>query len=141
MANVELAQKVKAAVTAKPEAWNQHTWASVPIGDFTMPPSEYEEGEGLNLSCGTTMCLAGWTCHLAGEKIDWTATEDGRDGTRTAYRLKSGEIIEDRATELLGIDIDDAGYLFHTYDSEMALDHLDQIIESGEVYDPYRNES
>lgn len=137
MANTELAKKIKAAITAKPELWDQHKWAAVPTGAFVVAPEEFEEGEGLDLTCGTTMCLAGWACHLSGEKIDWTVTEEDGD-KRVAHRLKSGAAIEDRAAELLEIDWEDAGNLFYAYNEETALDHLTQLIEDGAVHDPNR---
>ncbi len=142
MANVELLKSLKAAVLAKPEFWDQHKWAAVPI---EVPGSlvEFEEGEGLEVTCGTTMCLAGWTCHLSGEKIDWTKIDvDEFNGTTqyVAHKLKSGESIENRAIELLDIDYDDSAWLFYAYDKEEALERLDQLIENGCITDPYRND-
>lgn len=129
MANRELAQKIYDTITAKPELWDQHTWAA--FNDQPTDADEIVEG-----SCGTTMCLAGWACHLSGEKIDW-ANGEMQDGKWVAHRLKSGEQVEERATQLLDIDWEDAGWLFYAYDEEQALSRLKQVIENGRVTDPY----
>lgn len=136
MANIELAKKIKAAITAKPELWDQHKWAAVE-SDNVGSLLDFTEGEGVELTCGTTMCIAGWACHLSGEKIDWRSSEHDGDNQIVASRLKSGEMIEDRAAQLLGVDGSD---LFYVYNEETVLDHLDQIIEHGEIIEPYRLE-
>lgn len=142
MANIELAKKIKAAITAKPELWNQRKWAVVftdALGDTAL--TEFDEGEGVELSCGTSMCIAGWACHLSGEKINWREGdfEPDDDGEKfVAHLLMSGKGIEDRALELLDLPDGDAGLLFYTFEEAVVLDRLDQIIERGEIYDPYR---
>jgi hypothetical protein len=144
MANIELVKKIKDAITAKPELWNQHKWAVVStdaLGDKTL--TEFDEGEGVELTCGTAMCIAGWACHLSGEKINWREGdfEPDDDGEKfVAHLLLSGKDIEGRAHELLDLEADNANLLFYTYDERIVMDRLDQIIERGEIYDPYRLE-
>lgn len=137
MANIELAQKIRAAITAKPELWSQGKWASVP-----KPSDLHEDDENFVLvegSCATTMCIAGWACHLSGEKIDW-ADAELEDNQLVASRLKSGEMIETRAEELLDLNESDVTLLFYSFNETVALDHLKQVIEYGEIVYPYRAE-
>lgn len=102
MVNTDLLRKVREALTT-PEAhpglgWSQYEWATrghmlqtaVAGGVQVIPPD-----------CGTSMCVAGWTCHLAGDTIEW----DG-DDVATYVTTASGEMrtIRGRACELLGVE-------------------------------------
>lgn len=130
MANTELAKKIMRAITEKPDQWDQHRWAAI------QPEPNVEIVDG---TCGTTMCLAGWACFLSGEKINWR-TAEAEGSQLVAHHLENGRSIEDRAVELLDIDWDDANALFYAYDEDTAKDHLQQVIDHGEVIDPYRVE-
>ena len=66
-------------ILAHPERHNQQTWAKVDPRELdkairlTMRRNEYEQEPGgfidLNISCGTTGCLAGWACALEGDRM------------------------------------------------------------------------
>lgn len=51
MPNRELAARILAEIEAHPEMHEQGTWRTV------------------RPSCGTTMCVAGWACHLSGDEF------------------------------------------------------------------------
>lgn len=138
MVNTELAIKIREAITAKPELWSQGKWASVP-----RPSDLHDDDENFVLvegSCATTMCIAGWACHLSGEKFDWTDAEL-EDNRLVVSKLTSGAEIETRAEELLGVNEYDVSLLFYAFNETVALDHLDQVIEYGEILYPYRAEA
>jgi hypothetical protein len=59
MANVERLKELRETVLRNPEKWDQSNWAAIK-GD---------------VSCGTTLCLAGWACTLAGREPLWRAYE------------------------------------------------------------------
>jgi hypothetical protein len=121
MADIERLKTLRQTVLTKRDGWDQRYWAA--------------KGE----ECGTTMCLAGWTCHLFGEEgdsVDWNRAvpiyaNDGDDTQEEVGYLISGESIEKRAEELLGLDIQDAMELFWATDEQDALSVLDDLIERG----------
>jgi hypothetical protein len=79
------------------------------------------------VSCGTSACIAGWACLLAGDKfvgIDHVMTPDG------AYYE-----VPDRAAILLGLDEEEADLLFYDTDD----DEVPAAIEAVFGPDP-RNE-
>lgn len=102
-------------------------------------------------SCGTTACVAGWSLKLAGCKqhSDDRGLTTGRwahpaAGERT-YRIPN------LAAQLLGLSLDDAGWLFFDERTrEEVLDGLEAIangdrekfaeISSGATYDRYTSD-
>lgn len=105
---------VREQITSHPETHDQGDWALKRPG------------------CGTTLCIAGWACQLSGEQLRWfeDETEEG-DPLRRANYTRSGGSIWDRAGELLGLSLPEAGRLFHNMDNADALARLDELIEKG----------
>ncbi|MGH3498422.1 MAG: hypothetical protein ACRDP1_13255 [Nocardioidaceae bacterium] len=68
-------------------------------------------------ACGTTYCLFGWVCYLAGE--EWASPMNGA-------RLAGDGHVFDRAADLLGLDIDTANRLSHFTNT---IDDLRRIAE------------
>lgn len=80
---------------------------------------------GKQLDCRTAMCVAGWTCYLAG----WTLNP------QTDLATKDGEThdIQGLATELLGVGDEGEPQLFFT-ENEVAVAVLKRMA-AGETYD------
>lgn len=136
MANTELLKKVKKVLTLKPELWDQHQWARTMDRPEDAPKhveADDLEEETKEVTCGTAMCVAGWTCFLSGERIDWKGAEETDSGALQATFLLDGQEIETRARELLDIDPFDAGTLFYGFDRDMTLIRIDELIETGEL--------
>ncbi len=104
--NAELAYRILDQIDADPESWRQSYW-------FTLT------------DCGTAGCLAGWACMLSGDKAspygdltvgDTFAFVETADGQRVHA--------EDRAMELLGIELDDAYRLFSDTNTREDLGRL-----------------
>lgn len=115
--NLDLALEVREMIKMHPERHSQKTWAR-------------EE------SCGTTMCIAGWACHLSGLDFLMTLNESNCDcgcgaGMIEALKLKDGREVDHAAADLLGLDRHTASSLFYTVDNDAALDMLDRLIEEG----------
>jgi hypothetical protein len=90
------------AEAAKPERereWDQGYWVTLPV----MRAAELGLDEA---QCGTVYCIAGWTCHAAGEDFK-------RDSDTLLSRTAEDVHISDRAAELLGIDRLAASALFN----------------------------
>ncbi|MGH3498425.1 MAG: hypothetical protein ACRDP1_13270 [Nocardioidaceae bacterium] len=92
------------AEAAKPEQereWNQNYWR--------LNPETAAEAELPAPACGTTYCLFGWVCYLAGE--EWVSSASGghlADGVHL-----DGVDVFTRAADLLGLDSATAGRLSH----------------------------
>jgi hypothetical protein len=102
--DVELLVKALEHITAHPDEWNQNYWARQ--GVF----------------CGTTACLAGTTVQLAGYDIDWTpgiAACDGMGGLVAGVTV-DGEAIPALARRLIGIDREQAEYLFYCWTTDVG---------------------
>jgi len=110
MANQELAKKVLDHILAYPEGHDQNTW-------------------GTRDECGTTMCIAGWTCELEG-RTPWIGFV-AKPGAFEAMGATAS-----RARELLGLSPDEAEQLFHCYDNDEALRRLKHFADTGEVEVP-----
>jgi hypothetical protein len=113
MANQELAKTVLDHLLAHPEQHNQDRW-------------------GERTECGTTMCVAGWTCELAGERLEWQ-----RSSTTTGvgtWCTTDGVYIPRRAAQLLGLTEDEAARLFFT-NKDTALRNLKHLADTGSLED------
>lgn len=89
-------------IEAHPESHDQNWWVMGPDG------GEHTAAQVLN-ECGTTACAAGWTVLLAG------GVTDGGQYVRMPGDPWS-RFIGLVATELLGLDLDEAHKLFHVAD-------------------------
>lgn len=132
MANVELLKKIRDIITSKPGSWDQNWWMLVPAADQV--PTLGTDTQGKEVSCGTTMCLAGWACFLSGLKGSLEQAEQTHGGISLAY-VEDGRSIEGAAQDLLDIDEDTAFTLFHSYGREQALGYLTELIETGSISD------
>jgi hypothetical protein len=112
--NVELLRKTLEHITAHREEWDQTVWA---VQD----------------SCGTAYCLAGTTCILNGDTVDWSRAS-GLGEDRQCLHLTTGELIQYRAISLLGLTVRQADSLFCPCNTlrdlwEIAADITDREIE------------
>lgn len=117
-------------VLANPERHHQQTWAKVDPRELdkatrlTKRRNEYELEPGgfidLNISCGTTGCLAGWACALEGDKMyipgavfansfPYNHMTEDEQLTISNVVTPEGEITElsERAIKHLGLPSDD----------------------------------
>lgn len=103
LVDAERLTKVLEHLTAHPEEWAQASWV------------RYYPG------CGTTACLAGTTVVMAGYEIDWhRGHEKGTGGAVVASRTTDGQLIDQLAQELLGLDDFAALYLFFYYRDDIG---------------------
>jgi hypothetical protein len=107
MANQELAKQVLDHILAHPEQHDQGWWGRV-------------------RDCGTTMCIAGWTCELAGETLAWESTNAGGATWYTA----DGAYIPSRAAALLDLNTHETDMLFFT-GKDTALRNLKHLADTG----------
>lgn len=110
--NVDLMLEVKNIIESNPDAHDQRTW-------------------GMQASCGTTHCIAGWAVHLAGGEFVWV---DSERGTKVAeIATLNGELhdVDGLAQDLLGISDDEVPNLFYNWSEMDALEELDALIEKG----------
>lgn len=107
--NIELARKVREWTRAHPDVLDMNVW---------IDPLDPEDSSGrptlsaANVDCGTVACFATWTCVLAGDTVSMFANVLGADG-------KPLMSAERRATELLGLEPFDAGYLFNCREEDL----------------------
>lgn len=127
MLNQDLARKIKDKITTERVLLNQNVWVS------TLADNVDENGELIDGTCGTTGCVAGWACMLTNNPIDWSNAETLTGNKLQASRVKGGRWIEEVATRELGLDRYQVVTLFHTYDEDLVLEMLDQIIETGDL--------
>lgn len=149
--NIELITKVRDLVAEKPdENFNMNYWVKVLYGADKPEPFEVSQ-DGEIMTCGTAMCLAGWTLFvqeemkpLEKEVICHTGYSDSHGVGRTA-----GELLElteaqakilfyrDNWPERYKFDIENEGIegeeFWHEREHrEGALMFLDEIIATGE---------
>lgn len=103
-AEQQMAAKVLEAVEEYPETLNMHDWAT-----DGLTPDEHPA------TCGTTLCLAGWTAHLLGYVIE---DEDGWAHHPVSERR---DHVFSIAREALGLDVDQAIALFNKSSVPQAL--------------------
>lgn len=106
--NIELFEKIKAAMRANPERVNMGTW-------FCQDNQEASYYKDLKLDCGTTGCIAGWTISLAYEGRINLISDDIYQDARLTKRLEAVDVIVPsivpKAMRLLDIEND---FLFYT---------------------------
>ncbi len=104
--NKPLLEKVMTHINDHPDVHDQEVW--------TVNPDYYDPSNIEN--CGTAACFAGWTCLLSG------------------YTSRDVEV-ESKAVELLGIEWDDAGVLFHSDNTREDLNLMVKDLMNGEELD------
>ncbi len=118
---IELHRMVMKHIEAEPERWDQTHWVGgtafdARVGEIDRAHDDYDEFmEALGVEwdvnqCGTTMCYAGWACHLSGYKMTLAETLFREDGSE-------GYSVSQMATQLLGLTDHEACKLF---DSDAA---------------------
>jgi hypothetical protein len=129
MPNIENFKKVRDLIANAPET--RFNMADYVLG--RMLPDGYHV-------CGTAMCIAGWAY------IAKTEAQPMSNGTyKVAYPVGSSYC--EQATEYLDIDDDEANYIFGgefaqidrirflaEITKQQALDYLDKVIATGDVY-------
>lgn len=104
--NRELLLEVKHTILQHHKQFNYHKWLS---NDPDMPYQEENvgllEADMLNHNCGTSGCVAGWTCAL------------GAPSSRFSE-------VEDTARELLDLNYQEASFLFLCF-ARFGLDEID----------------
>lgn len=120
-----MALRILDAIEKQPDAFDMTGWFNTPIpkggkGWVDIVPLEPETEE---LSCGTTLCVAGWAAHLDGYRL--TADGAERDGCL-------GECYSAIGGRLLGVDRHDGDQsdLFYAPD-DVAVEMLKQIAKGN----------
>lgn len=113
----QVASGILELLTPRPWLHDQETWLSAEFQE----PVDLAAAENSDPECGTTMCVAGAACLVAGLTL--------RDSlNRIEYRVRDG--IYERLTPaelarpLLGLNDKQADYLFYAADDQQALDFL-----------------
>lgn len=141
MANVARLKALREVITRNPEKWDQHAWAAYANGNVFSADFDPDAKE---VQCGTTYCMAGWTCINEGLRLDWTKGTDEKlfdEDNDTSYEvivtgfLTTGEMIEVKARELLELEEDEAYDLFFAMNKDEALDQLDRLISQYDTVD------
>src|SRR5262245_8939702 len=124
---IELHRMVIKHIEAEPHRWSQTNWISGPtfIKEYVTASTQYDDlernpssgpGEAAALwnrlmgavydveQCGTTMCYAGWACHVVGDRLTVGREAKDADGNFTP--------ISERAAELLGLNDREANDMF-----------------------------
>lgn len=137
------AQGVLDAVAANPEAFDMLDWFRGPrILDAIHAGIAPELRPDEELSCGTTLCAAGWVCHNAGYKIRGNLGDRGMGRPYvTNYKVTpqaapdaAPRDIQAVAEQLLGLTEDQSNQLFFT-DDDHALAALRRIA-AGDQWPP-----
>ncbi|MDG9703800.1 hypothetical protein [Streptomyces sp. DH37] len=104
-----LARAILDAIRAQPDAFDMEEWTNLAPGE------ELEPGA---ITCGTTLCAAGWAAHLTG----WTIVST----PLSVYAEKDERTcnIGDAACEALGLTEDET---FWWEDEETAIHRLEEI--------------
>jgi hypothetical protein len=80
-------------------------------------------GRGIDIRkaerCGTIACVAGWACLLSGDRFMTHRNVQSADGTWYD--------VADRATDLLGLDLTEAGVLFYTISEDQLRVTIEKI--------------
>jgi hypothetical protein len=113
MANLEKLKALHHHITTIPDGWNQEFW-------------------GEQRECGTAYCMAGWTCVLEGHQMKWKVVDAYESPFKEATQLVTGEDIDTKAAEILGLSEDYADRLFYCTDNASALRELENLIDSLE---------
>lgn len=110
--NTDLIRRTIAAIESDPDAWDQDSYWTV--------------GDGVTvddhpLSCGTTLCFAGWALrlHQGDEAFAAEAFERGGSRWHAAHALLYD--IDFRAARLLGLNENDAHGIFYCFTNSVAV--------------------
>jgi len=118
---IELHRMVIKHIEAEPHRWSQTNWinghafrdkyseAANAYGAASARNKAYVWREWMDTvydvnQCGTTMCYAGWACHIAGDQLTIGRAAKDADGNFTP--------ISERAAELLGLNDCEANDMF-----------------------------
>lgn len=90
--------------------WDQGTWASGVVGGRVLRDEDGELRQVLNISCGTSFCVAGNICASVGDRFvveTWEATPGETTDVEDVMPKGSKEVydIENRAVDLLGVSV------------------------------------
>lgn len=113
MPNIEKLKALHERLVTTPEGWDQEFWAQ-------------------QKDCGTSYCMAGWACVLDGQKIDWglgNSDADSVDGYAESSYLTTGERVDEKGREILGLNYEQADDLFYCTNNASALMRLENLID------------
>jgi hypothetical protein len=117
--NVRLIRRVQAMILAHPEAFDMGSWHGRTKKEkrkrerWLTTPMSFSPKTMAAPNCGSACCLAGWTVTL------------GKRTSLTDFVKKhTVDVIEDTATELLGITEDQAFGLFHYEGKHGSIDKV-----------------
>lgn len=136
MVNVALLDKVMEHIKNDLEHWNQRQWRTGPDND---PFGERQDRaqlvtvdgkDVLPVTCDTAFCFAGWAVQLSAtpeRPALWANVDDlwADDEDDQYFNYESLIPAEERARQLLGLDVTQAGWLF---DGDNDLDDLERTV-------------
>lgn len=103
------------SIEAEPQAFDMQDWIRDVGHHFVLLPDQSP------VSCGTTLCVAGWIAHNAGHKVY-------PDGYNAAVGYATVRHVEEISRDLLRIDEAQGGQLFYSVDNpDRALAALRRI--------------
>lgn len=124
---MELRRKVLNFLRRHPERHDQSLWLGT--------DDSFEKPADNGDFCGTTMCIAGATMLLHGDKPTWKKDDDG-EYLLHDLELKEGGSFDDtsdsfatRASFLLGLDPAQAEDVFYNLDEAEALAELERLCQ------------
>lgn len=98
--NAELAARIRAEITERPDHYNQGAWFS---GADVLRP---DEDLNAPTHCGTTLCVAGYAAHFTGHTLLPSGITYRPDTNQRGF-------VDQVARRELGLNEDDADWLLH----------------------------
>lgn len=128
----EVARRVAQVIRLRPERWEQGSWYYTSLNDGQISAAQMLlDLADTGPACKTTGCVAGWTAAFS---VPEEAIFIAGEGVQTVEGRRLGRV-STLAQEALGLDIDQANYLFDAYRSrENVLRVLDAIAD-GQPWD------
>jgi len=129
MGNIQLLQATLDLLKSQPEMHDQSEWIGF-RGFFDTA----EAVESTPNMCHTTMCTAGHAAAIAGAEVPtlkhyyyngWRLHPDGK----LALKGSGGQGVAVWAADALGVNPEEADYIFYCDDDEMVIKRIEQVIE------------
>src|SRR5262245_46002525 len=143
MANNALLDEVLSFIDLNRELWDQRDWGQLIVNGWSTDElKRYVAEDPDNPACGSAMCFAGWACALSGFKPVFKDPSQYRGSFYSTNTIMCKDQhgfsyqIDEKARELLGIDVRAAGKLFEGGNSFETLQAMvEHLKEHGNLND------